>query len=655
MNGNFYFTTQVFLAGLAMGVFFLQLLIFWKERREKAHLWCMVIALHGFIFCMCEAAISRHLQPLWGPIMTKIQHTSLSIYPFSFIFFWRTLLKDRFLSKVSLGVLATGMACVAAIWLTPYHLGGAFTYREINPGSAFVIGQWDFTDKGPFSVLEITLMFGTITFLPVYLLQRPRETLKYIDRSLWLFIGGTVFLFICILNDVAVWFGAYRMYYVSNLGNFVCLLSLTGLLSHRELRMYEETRMLNVKLEETVAERTRELSDLNRRLEEIVEQRTDELMQKEAEIAHKSKMESLGLLASGITHDMNNILMSISGNLQLIKTEELSSGAEKKIANALESCFHAKRCVEQLGTFSQQRNDKLHLEDFSRIVNLALTIFKGSSHFIKIKMEEPDEPVFAYIESSSILSLLLNIFINSRDAMQGKGELTIRYRKETIPNARIHRPVPRREYLHVSISDTGTGIPESIIDKVWNPFFTTKRPGRGTGLGLAAARDIINRHGGDIWFTSRRGEGTTFHILLRTGIPGVTGEYLPVEQELPEDLSIMLVEDRKDPQEIIAGFLKEFGYAPAAFSESRHALLHFREHPSSYDLLLTDYALPEMNGLELAREFKTIKPEMPVILFSGNLQAAPESSYIEAFLKKPFSPAELRYTLIEVVTKGRLN
>jgi CheY-like chemotaxis protein len=133
-------------------------------------------------------------------------------------------------------------------------------------------------------------------------------------------------------------------------------------------------------------------------------------------------------------------------------------------------------------------------------------------------------------------------------------------------------------------------------------------------------------------------------------MPGINNEYIPLQQlELPELLNIMLVEDRTDSVEVISDFLKSFGYTPTVFEHSTDALSAFETESDRFDILLTDYALPEMNGIELARAFKKIKPGFPVILFSGNIQENPSSPYIERFIAKPFSPMELKNLMLDVI------
>jgi len=657
-----YVIFQIILSFLVLQLILLQLLIYIKQR-EKEYIWGIGIAILLIIFCLSEAYVSRAsfipstenpggllpVPPFLSHLVTKIQHTAISIYPLSIIMFWIAILNDDRLKKALKIFSVISILCIASIWFTDLYLSGKYIYKTLNEGTGFFrLSQWDYENIGYCALLSMLSIFASYIVAAVYLFKSP---IQYIQKEKKVFVYAILIHAVCLTNDLAQWvIYGYTMFHIVGVGLIAILISFIYIISAKQHNIFLEANRLNLQLDKTVKIRTHELQDLNRHLEERVQERTEDLMKKEAQLAQTSKMESLGLLATGIAHDMNNILLAITGNLQLIKDEDVRNEAVDKVKGSLRSCSKAKEMIRRLYTFSTQKSASLHLENVSDVINLSLIIFKGSSKFVHIDLKEPEESVYAYIESASFMSLLLNLFINARDAMEDRGTLSISYYTAVFPNRNYPRQVPEQEYIHMKVTDTGSGIEKEAAEKIWSPFFTTKKPGKGTGLGLAMAKDIMKKHGGDIWFESREGVGTTFHLLARTAIPGINNEYIPVQRiELPDLLNIMLVEDRHDTVDVISGFLESFGYSPEVYKHSTDALSAFRKEADRFDILLTDYAMPEMNGIELARECKTIRPDFPVILFSGNIQQDPKSPYIEKFIAKPFSPVELKNSILGVI------
>ena len=646
MSDSIYSIIELVISFMALQLILIQVFIYAKQK-DAVYIWSIIVGILVFVYAFIEFHISKSTYPVFGEILVKVQHSAITLYPLALLMFWKIFLKQDKYRKILKTFSIIAGICLFAIWFTNFHLSGEFKVKTLNKGGLLGIEIWDYSRIGFFVYIEMIFHLSSYIFVIFYLYRTASDSIKSEKKY---FAIAYIFNFLCIINDICVWTGTYEMFQVLAFGHLAILTSLVYILSSKQHNIFLEAKRLNRQLDQTVKERTQELEDVNKNLEERVQERTEDIMKKEAQLAQTSKMESLGLLASGVAHDMNNVLLSITGNLQLIQDAEMRNGAVSKIKTALKSCSKAKDLIGRLYTFSTQKGENLHLENISDSVNLSLMIFKGSSKFLRINLTEPEIPVYAYIDSTSFMSLLLNLFINARDAMKKEGTLSISFEKEVFPNPEHPRRVPRQEYVHITVSDTGSGISDEDAANIWSPFFTTKKQGKGTGLGLAMAREVMKKHGGDIWFESKAGIGTTFHLLVRTGMPGVHNEYIPLQQlELPELLNIMLVEDRSDSVEVISDFLRSFGYTPTVFEHSTDALSAFKTESELFDILLTDYALPEMNGIELARECKTIRPDFPVILFSGNIQENPTSPYIERFIAKPFSPLELKNLMLDVI------
>jgi CheY-like chemotaxis protein len=256
----------------------------------------------------------------------------------------------------------------------------------------------------------------------------------------------------------------------------------------------------------------------------------------------------------------------------------------------------------------------------------------------------------------------MNLCTNATHAMQEKGGLlTVRLCNEYIHENETNRfpDITPGSYLKLSVSDTGSGISSDIIDKIFEPYFTTKDPSVGTGMGLAVIHGIVKNHGGDIAVESDAGKRTTFHVLL----PVIDAEVLLTaepEKELPGgNERILCVDDDKATVDTIRSMLEKLGYKVTARTKSIEALKAFRKNPNIFDLVITDQTMPNMTGKELAGELMSIRSDIPIILSTGFSEQIDERTAketgIRAFVMKPIVMQQISWTIREVLKKKRDN
>ncbi len=381
--------------------------------------------------------------------------------------------------------------------------------------------------------------------------------------------------------------------------------------------------------------------------QEITEwKRAEEEKEKlENELRQAQKMESIGTLAGGIAHDFNNILAPIYGYVEMALLN-LPDDHQVKVylERVLAASFRARDLVKQILTFSRRETEKrLPLEPQS-IIKEALKLLRASlPSTIEIHQNIVPDCGMILANPTQLHQVIMNLCTNAYHAMRETGgilnvSLTPYAVKEEDAVKNIHlRP---GSYLRLEVSDTGHGMDKAIVDRIFEPYFTTKRHGEGTGLGLSVAHGIIKSHGGHITVYSELGQGTTFHVYL----PLVAAIAQPMESLSPQSLAmgsekIMLVDDEDSTLEVARDVLTNLGYEVAGFSSPLDALEHFRHHVDQFDIIVTDMTMPKMTGDKFAAEVKVLRPGIPVILCTGFSEMITEEKAkdigIAAFLTKP--------------------
>jgi two-component system, cell cycle sensor histidine kinase and response regulator CckA len=378
----------------------------------------------------------------------------------------------------------------------------------------------------------------------------------------------------------------------------------------------------------------------------------------EQQLLQAQKMEAIGTLAGGIAHDFNNILYAIIGFTELALDEAALSGRVKKyLAQVLKAGERAKYLVNQILTFSRQSEVEKRPVLIDPIVKEVCKFLRASlpaTIDIHWKVSDHLSPVLA--DPNQIHQVLMNLCANAGHAMRRTaGNLNISLEDVELDAASVGaRPdaIPGL-YQRITVTDTGHGIDRNVLDRIFDPYFTTKEKGEGTGLGLAVVHGIVKAHRGIITVESRSGEGSAFSVYL----PVVHQEMQPMTESHDRlktgSECILVVDDEESITGMISTMLKRLGYAVVSRTSSVEALELFRNSARKFDLVITDMTMPNMTGKELAQKMRDIRGDIPIILCTGFSELMSEhqakSMGIQAFLMKPVLREEMASTIRRVL------
>ena len=375
----------------------------------------------------------------------------------------------------------------------------------------------------------------------------------------------------------------------------------------------------------------------------------------QAQLSQSQKMETIGTLAGGIAHDFNNILSAIFGYGEMVMHE---LPAESKAVHDIEQILVASRraatLVQQILTLSRKSQHRLEPLEPYLIVKEALKMLRASLPTTIHIHEEIDTGCgMVLADPTNIHQIVINLCTNSLHAMENEeGTLSVRLcRKEMAGQALAERAVAAGEFVVLSVSDTGHGMDRQTMERIFDPYFTTKEVGKGTGLGLAVIHGIVEDYKGFIEVESEPGQGTTFHIYLPAlerdkpaAVEAAQKEDLPMGNE-----RILVVDDEEIIVRLLQSGLSRLGYEVVGKTDSREALALVRNEPDRFDLVITDQTMPNLTGANLAVEIFKIRPEMPLILCTGYSSVVSEESAlalgIKAYLAKPVERKLLAQTV----------
>ena len=382
----------------------------------------------------------------------------------------------------------------------------------------------------------------------------------------------------------------------------------------------------------------------------------------QAKLIQSQKMESIGTLAGGIAHEFNNILSIIIGNNELVM-EDLPewSPARENTEEIRVAGLRARDVVKQLLLFSRQSDQKKTSIQIGTVVKESLKLIRSStSANIEIKANIADDVVPAFGNATQINQLLINLCGNATDALISTGgEINIDLNNETIneESSNAHASLSPGRYVKLMISDTGHGMDKQTLDRIFEPYFTTKAIGKGTGIGLAVVHGIVEKNNGIISVESASGKGTVFTILF----PAYEGHIeqapeakivLPTGRE-----RILFVDDELSLFKLGKQRLEGLGYTVQGSTDSSEALAIFRNAPDTFDLIITDMAMPHMTGDQLATQILKIRPDIPILLCTGYSQKISEEKALKAgicsFAMKPMNNVDFAVTVRKVLDEAK--
>jgi signal transduction histidine kinase/ligand-binding sensor domain-containing protein/ActR/RegA family two-component response regulator len=368
--------------------------------------------------------------------------------------------------------------------------------------------------------------------------------------------------------------------------------------------------------------------------------------QLESQLQQAQKMEAIGRLAGGIAHDFNNLLTSIAGNAELLQMElparDATRGTAADIATA---AGRARDLVSQILTFSRQKPVEKRPLDFAPLVREALQLLRsGIPAMIELRAEIPETlpPILA--DAAQIQRVVMNLGTNAAQAVgSGRGHISIRV-EESSDGLPVSAPPGR--YLRLSVEDDGRGMDDETLRRIFDPFFTTKEIGHGTGLGLSVVHGLVEAHDGFITVRSRPGAGTTFHVFLPVTSESIA---LPVPDAALVSFGagerILVIDDEAVVLKVTRMMLERLGYVVDGYTDASAALAAFSAAPQSYRLAITDFAMPQHDGVALAQRLWEVRPAFPIILYSGyGSRLTPEEAVRMGFaelLPKPFQLSAL--------------
>jgi two-component system, cell cycle sensor histidine kinase and response regulator CckA len=375
-----------------------------------------------------------------------------------------------------------------------------------------------------------------------------------------------------------------------------------------------------------------------------------------AQLLQAQKMEAIGILAAGLAHDFNNLLTTIKGyvDLILLKADE-SDTAYSNLRHVHNAAVKATELTRQLLLFSRKQPMQQTVINLNRTVDTMLKMIKRLlPENITITTDFAPDLLAAHADAGTIEQVVMNLVVNARDAMPQGGAITIQTENTVLSEAdcRLMPDARPGKFIKLAVSDTGLGMDPETLKHIFEPFYTTKAPGTGTGLGLAVVYGIVTQHKGWIHVTSAPGHGSAFTL------------FLPADDRKPElheppppalktlqgsGETVLLVEDHKDVMEFCESVLRENGYTVITAENFAEGLQAFEKGNTTIRLVLSDVVLPDRSGIELAKELCMRKPTLPIILASGYTDEKSQWPIIHkscyAFLQKPYTIVTLLQTL----------
>jgi len=381
----------------------------------------------------------------------------------------------------------------------------------------------------------------------------------------------------------------------------------------------------------------------------------------ESRLKQSQKMESIGNLAGGIAHDFNNLLYPIIGFAEMLKEDLPPDSPEHESAQEI---FNAGRrggeLVKQILAFSRQTEHKLSPIRFQKILAEVCKLIRSTiPSDIEIHQDIQKDCGLVMAEETQLHQIAMNLITNAYHAVEKtSGKISIQLKEIMLDNDDLEdSPLQPGQYVMLSVSDNGVGIPREIRNNIFEPYFTTKEKGKGTGLGLAVVYGILTEHKGDIKVYSEVGKGTTFNVYL----PLMNGSTEAISTQkalnkLTGTERILLVDDEESVVRLEKQMLERLGYNVSDFSNSLEALETFNSNPDGYDLVISDMTMPNLTGDQLAQKLMSIRPDIPIIICTGFSERInkeqTEANKVKGFLMKPVVKSEMAQMVRKVLDEA---
>ncbi len=373
-----------------------------------------------------------------------------------------------------------------------------------------------------------------------------------------------------------------------------------------------------------------------------------------------SKMEAVGRLAGGVAHDFNNLLMVITSYTELMLDSMADADPlRKKAQEVLKASARAASLTRQLLAFSRKQVLDPQIHDVNTLLReMSKLLGRVLGEDVRLQLDLRDDVGRIYADRGQVEQVMMHLAVNARDVMPEGGQFTIRTANAEFDAsfARLPGSPPPGKYVMLAVEDTGTGMSKEVLAHLFEPFFSTKGVGKGTGLGLAAVYGIVKQSGGFIWADSEIGKGSRFNMYFPRVVQGSSrpeeGGMVPFVPE-SRQIVVLLVEDEEALREAAADFLGVRGYRVLAARDGNEALSMASKFAEKIDVLVTDLVMPGISGRVLALELVKIHPETRIMYMSGYQDAAVLESasmdHTSAFLRKPFRLDTLSSKIREVV------
>lgn len=360
------------------------------------------------------------------------------------------------------------------------------------------------------------------------------------------------------------------------------------------------------------------------------------------QLEEAARLEALGRLSGGVAHDFNNLLMALLGHAELARPRVRTDPAfvERALADIERAAEHGRELTAQLLDFASRRPERPRTLELNQAVSEAGKLLaRLLRQAVQLELSLSNEPFHVRLDPGSLERALFNLAVNASDAMPSGGKLTVSVARD---------PARPQSHARICVSDQGTGIPEEDLPRIFEPFFTRKERGKGTGLGLASVYGIVRQSHGEIDVHSKLGEGTRFELSFPLTTPDEESASKRAVAHLDGGHRVLLVDDHDDVREVVRTQLQDAGYRVLAVSSPELALRQLEQSDQVFDVLVSDVVMPQMSGVELATKARALRPTLALVLISGfadTLSPDKLSALQAALLHKPFSAQHLLQTL----------